>query len=77
VWKSNSVLVKISGDGRNVISVPVRSPASPVTFSGSTGSPRRNSISCTLPSRQMRSLSHSDSAFTTETPTPCRPPETL
>ncbi len=25
----------------------------------------------------MRSLSHSESAFTTETPTPCRPPETL
>src|SRR6185437_4295378 len=29
------------------------------------------------PSRQMRSLSHSESALTTETPTPCRPPETL
>src|SRR3954469_7293194 len=25
----------------------------------------------------MRSFSHSESAFTTETPTPCRPPETL
>ena len=30
-----------------------------------------------LPLRQIRSSSQSDSAFTTETPTPCNPPETL
>ena len=30
-----------------------------------------------LPLRQMRSLSQSESALTTDTPTPCRPPETL
>ena len=33
--------------------------------------PLRNSIWCTWPSRQIVSRSHSDSAFTTETPTPC------
>ena len=32
---------------------------------------------CSCPSRQMRSFSQVDSALTTETPTPCRPPETL
>ena len=40
-------------------------------------SPSRNSMECSLPSRQIVSLSQVDSAFTTETPTPCRPPETL
>jgi hypothetical protein len=30
-----------------------------------------------LAARQMRRSSQSDSALTTETPTPCRPPETL
>src|SRR5688572_19148113 len=34
-------------------------------------------MKCARPSRQMRNLSHCESAFTTETPTPCRPPETL
>jgi hypothetical protein len=29
-----------------------------------------------LPSRQMVSLSQVDSAFTTDTPTPCRQPDT-
>ena len=57
-------------------SVPRRSVV-PVTASGATGTPWRNSIWCTLPLRQMRSFSHSDSALTTDTPTPCRPPETL
>ncbi len=32
---------------------------------------------CSLPSRQIVSFSQLDSAFTTETPTPCRPPDTL
>ena len=34
-------------------------------------------MKCSLPSRQMVSLSQLDSALTTETPTPCRPPDTL
>ena len=32
---------------------------------------------CAWPSRLIVSRSHSDSALTTETPTPCRPPEIL
>ena len=45
--------------------------------SGASGSPSLKLISWILPSRQMRSFSHFDSALTTDTPTPCRPPETL
>ena len=57
-------------------SVPRRSDG-PMSASGDTGTPRRNSIWWNLPSRQILSLSQSDSALTTDTPTPCRPPETL
>ncbi|MNT88281.1 hypothetical protein D3C72_2288190 [compost metagenome] len=39
--------------------------------------PREKSISCTLPSRRTVSFSQMDSAFTQDTPTPCKPPETL
>ncbi len=77
VAKSNSVMVKVCFEGRNVTSVPRLSPASPVTASGATASPSRNSMACSLPSRQIVSLSQVDSALTTETPTPCRPPDTL
>ena len=45
--------------------------------SGATGSPSRNSMKCSAPSRQMVSFSQAESALTTETPTPCSPPETL
>ena len=51
--------------------------ASPVTLSEETASPRSKRISWTLPSRQIFSCSQSESAFTTDTPTPCRPPDTL
>ena len=51
--------------------------AGPRTISGLTASPCANFIQCSWPSRQIVSSSHSDSALTTETPTPCRPPETL
>ena len=37
----------------------------------------RNSIACAWPSRLIVSRSHSESALTTDTPTPCRPPEIL
>ena len=71
------MLLKVAGDGRKVISVPVRSAASPTVASGPVASPSSKRIACSLPDRQMRSSSHSDSALTTETPTPCSPPETL
>src|SRR3954469_21810901 len=67
---------KIAFAARKCTSVPRRSLA-PVSFSGATASPLRNSIWCTLPSRQMVRRNHSESAFTTDTPTPCRPPDTL
>src|SRR5258708_4884926 len=86
VWKSNSVLVKVRVLGRKVISVPVlRAPlpspgrcgASPTSASGDSGSPSRKRMKCSLPPRQTRKSSREDSAFTTETPTPCKPPATL
>jgi hypothetical protein len=74
---SNSIMVNVRGLGRNVTSVPRRSWAGPTTESGADASPSRNSMECSWPSRQIVSLSQVDSAFTTDTPTPCRPPETL
>src|SRR6478672_11654353 len=70
-------LWNVSTLGRNETSVP-RSPwPSPTTPSGATATPSRNSMKCSLPCRQMRHLSQLESALTTETPTPCSPPETL
>ena len=73
---------KVSGEGQNVTSVPRFSlpstiGAGPTTLSGATASPLANSITCSSPSRQTRKTSRVDKALTTETPTPCRPPETL
>ena len=73
---------KVSGDGVNVTSVPRFSlpssvGAGPTIFRGATASPPANSTRCSSPSRQTRSTSRVDNALTTETPTPCRPPETL
>jgi hypothetical protein len=66
------------GEGRKVTRVPfLPSGRGPTTFSGASASPWRKRIQCSSPSRQMVSSSHSDSAFTTDTPTPCRPPDTL
>ena len=47
------------------------------TIRDATVSPWANSMKCSLSSRQMRQRSHVESALTTDTPTPCRPPETL
>ena len=77
VAKSNSSMVKVLGEGRKVTSVPLLLFALPTGLSGATATPSRNSMKYSLPSRQMVSLSQLDSAFTTETPTPCRPPDTL
>ena len=79
-------MVKVSLDGMKVISLPDRPSLvpgtlfclyEPVTFSGASELPWVKLISWTLPSRRIFSLSQDDSALTTETPTPCRPPETL
>ena len=73
----NSRLVKVLSEGVKLISVPVRPPDSPTSASGASGSPPLKRIENSLPSRQMRMSRVSESAFTTETPTPCKPPETL
>ena len=49
----------------------------PTTRSGYRGSPRAYSCWCSNPSRKMVSHRWSDRALTTDTPTPCRPPDTL
>ena len=68
--------LNVPSDAMKCTSVPRRSVV-PTTASGATGTPWRNSIWWISPLRQIRSLSQSDSALTTDTPTPCRPPETL
>ena len=47
------------------------------SLSGASGTPSAKTMKCSLPLRQMVSSSRVESAFTTDTPTPCRPPETL
>ncbi len=71
-----SMLLNVSDEAMKCTSVPRRSLGA-TTASGATGTPRRNSIWCNLPSRQILSFSQLDSALTTDTPTPCRPPATL
>ena len=44
---------------------------------GLHGSPRRKVCWYSWPSRRTWTVSHSEQAFTTEAPTPCRPPATL
>ena len=71
-----STLPNVSRDAMKWTSVPRRFDG-PTIASGATGTPRRNSIWCSVPSRQILSFSQSDSALTTDTPTPCKPPDTL
>ncbi len=69
----------MSASGRNVTEVPVGAPLgsfSPVT-SSLWGAPRAYSWEKTWPSRRISTDRRSDSALTTDTPTPCSPPETL
>ena len=49
----------------------------PITLSGDLASPFLNSTKYYFPSLSISSLSFSDNALTTESPTPCRPPDTL
>ena len=56
--------------------VPRRSVFPPFS-SAVVGVPRSYDCVNSWPSRQIVRWSHSDRALTTETPTPCRPPDTL
>ncbi len=79
VAASTSSSSKISESGRKVIVVPTASSLAifPTISMSPVGSPRSNSCRWILPSRRTSATSRSESALTTETPTPCRPPETL
>jgi len=76
VSASKSRLSKISGSGRKCCCVPV-SVVSPITFRGVTSIPRSHLIWCTWPSLLTVVSRYSERAFTTDSPTPCRPPDTL
>ena len=72
----NLVEVKISFDGKKVILVPFFL-VFPISLRGFKELPSLNVIEYSLPSLKIFRFSFSDRALTTETPTPCNPPETL
>ena len=76
IFELNSVEEKIFFEGKKVICVPV-SFDFPIIFNGAFASPSLNSIKYFFSSLEISSFNFSDNAFTTETPTPCKPPETL
>ena len=68
--------------GRKVILVPVKNLfsilfESPIIFNSLLTIPFSNSILYILPSLLISKIKFSDRALTTETPTPCKPPDTL
>ena len=65
------------GSGQNVTMVPVRFESAFRTIRPVGLPPFSNAISHLPPSRWISSSSRVESAFTTETPTPWRPPEIL
>src|SRR6476619_5789797 len=72
-----SIVSNISESARNCVVVPRRPPLGPIFLTGVFGFPRTYSWLQTLPSRADSTRIHEDSALTTLTPTPWRPPETL
>ena len=70
------VSVKISGSGQKVVLVPVPF-ALPISWSLVAVLPWSKSMAYSLPSRLTHTSTRVESAFTTDTPTPCRPPDTL
>ena len=72
----NFIEEKISFDGKKVIFVPFFFEF-PTFFKGLMEFPSLKFISNSFPSLKIFNSSLSERAFTTETPTPCNPPETL
>jgi len=71
------VSVKMLSSGLNVMVVP-RSEHSPMTSTCEVGAPLLYVWRYIFPSRlRISAISSVESAFTHDTPTPCRPPETL
>ena len=67
---------KISFEGKKVICVPEFFDF-PTTFKADFAFPFLNSIKYFFPSLLISNSNFSDNALTTDTPTPCNPPETL
>ncbi|MNI81773.1 hypothetical protein D3C73_1384180 [compost metagenome] len=73
---ANLGVSKYFGSGQKRRRVPVFFlPTVPTTSSGEARSPLRKVMRCSAPSRLMWISTRVDSALTTLTPTPCRPPE--
>ena len=72
----NLIEENISFEGKKLILVPFFF-VFPIFFNGLTASPSLNSILYSFPSLKIFNSNFSDNALTTETPTPCKPPETL
>ena len=72
----NLIDEKICFEGKNVILVPFFFVL-PNFLRGLTELPSLNLISYSLPSLKIFKSNFSDNALTTDTPTPCKPPETL
>ena len=73
---SEKLQLEINRDGKKLICVPVFLELL-IDFNGFTAFPFLNSIKNFFPSLSIVNSNFSESAFTTETPTPCNPPETL
>src|SRR5690242_3174551 len=77
VSKEYSVVSNIVGSAMKDVVVPRREPCGPILRTPDFGLPRSYSCIQTLPSRAVSTRIDDDSALTTLTPTPWRPPETL
>ena len=67
---------KYFGSGQKRTRVPVCFFGTvPTASSGDERSPCRKAMRNSWPSRRMLTSTFDESAFTTDTPTPCRPPE--
>src|ERR1700675_4405440 len=72
-----SVVWNISVSARKLVVVPRRFPWGPIFLTGVVGLPREYSWAQTNLSRADSTRIQEESAFTTLTPTPWRPPDTL
>ena len=71
------MVVNIFFEGKKVTEVPFAFFASPICFKGFVVTPSLNSARYSLFFLKIFYFKFSDKAFTTETPTPCNPPEIL
>ena len=76
ILKLNLTEEKTSLDGKNFICVPEFFDF-PISLNGFNAFPFLNSIRYFFPPRSIINSNFSESALTTETPTPCNPPEIL